>query len=391
MLSKRLSSFLYHTSKKIHSFNRSFATKTESKVIQNWRREYTDGPLTPLQIEQFWRDGFTIKHNVFSRDALQPTIKSLEFLVDQLAEKLHSSGRIKDKCKNASFYERLSLLEKQFPGACVLIHKQGVLPDAISSIWSNETLLDIAQQIVGPNIGGHPVWNIRTKVPRTEQVTVPWHQDSAYLQPSSWDVLQLTAWIPLIDANLENGCMQIARGGHRSGKVAQHKCCVGNTWYVELDEKNMMSELDVDMNKDIVTCEVPMGSVLFLNNLVPHRSLENYSENIRWSLDLRWQDPAKDNGFYGLKPNIPLRMQGQPNYTPDWTKWANTSRTELQKAAATTSVKEVDQKFATNYHSQQSQADFDTTISGPWMKQWEIVHHNKHTRAMDSQNIITKA
>ena len=23
--------------------------------------------------------------------------------------------------------------------------------------------------------------------------------------------------------------------------------------------------------------------------------------------------------------------------------------------------------------------EFDTTIVGPWMGQWEIVHHNKHT------------
>lgn len=23
--------------------------------------------------------------------------------------------------------------------------------------------------------------------------------------------------------------------------------------------------------------------------------------------------------------------------------------------------------------------EFDTTIIGPWMGQWEIVHHNKHT------------
>jgi hypothetical protein len=30
-----------------------------------------------------------------------------------------------------------------------------------------------------------------------------------------------------------------------------------------------------------------MGHVLFLNNLVPHRSLSNISKDTRWSLDLR--------------------------------------------------------------------------------------------------------
>ena len=26
--------------------------------------------------------------------------------------------------------------------------------------------------------------------------------------------------------------------------------------------------------------------------------------------------------------------------------------------------------------------EFDTTLHGPWMKRWEIVHHNRHTASM---------
>ena len=63
----------------------------------------------------------------------------------------------------------------------------------------------------------------------------------------------------------------MASGGHRKGKTATHTCCAGGTWYVELDEENMVKELDVDMDKDIVTCEIPYGGVLFLQNCVPHR------------------------------------------------------------------------------------------------------------------------
>ncbi len=29
-------------------------------------------------------------------------------------------------------------------------------------------------------------------------------------------------------------------------------------------------------------------------------------------------------------------------------------------------------------------AEFDTTITGPWMRQWEIVHVNQHTRKLDA-------
>ena len=45
------------------------------------------------------------------------------------------------------------------------------------SLWSNERLLNVAEQLLGTNdIAGHPVWNLRTKTPQNEATTVPWHQ-----------------------------------------------------------------------------------------------------------------------------------------------------------------------------------------------------------------------
>ncbi len=88
-------------------------------------------------------------------------------------------GKIKDLHENDGFYQRLTAIDAQFPGTCVLLHKRGVLPPEIASLWSSETLLSIAKQLLGPDIAGHPVWNLRTKVPNQEQVTVPWHQDTA--------------------------------------------------------------------------------------------------------------------------------------------------------------------------------------------------------------------
>ena len=38
-----------------------------------------------------------------------------------------------------------------------------------------------------------------------------------------------------------------------------------------MDEEDAAKQLDVDMEKDVVTCEMPFGSVLFLNNIIPHR------------------------------------------------------------------------------------------------------------------------
>ena len=37
-------------------------------------------------------------------------------------------------------------------------------PQAFQDLWTNERLLNVVEQFIGPDIAGHPVWNLRTKV-----------------------------------------------------------------------------------------------------------------------------------------------------------------------------------------------------------------------------------
>lgn len=54
---------------------------------------------------------------------------------------------------------------------------------AIKDVWTNPKLLNIAEQVLGSrDIGGNPVWNLRTKTPQNEAVTVPWHQGGSSSQ-----------------------------------------------------------------------------------------------------------------------------------------------------------------------------------------------------------------
>ena len=47
---------------------------------------------------------------------------------------------------------------------------------AYKHAWANERLLNVVEQLIGPDIAGNPVWNLRTKTPQNEATTVPWHQ-----------------------------------------------------------------------------------------------------------------------------------------------------------------------------------------------------------------------
>ncbi len=85
---------------------------------------------------------------------MQPAIDAVEECVEILASKLYNGGKIQDKCEHAGFYERLTLIERQFPGAAVMLHKMGYLPEGFRQLWSNERLLNVVEQLVGPDIAG---------------------------------------------------------------------------------------------------------------------------------------------------------------------------------------------------------------------------------------------
>ena len=359
--------------------------------VASWTRPHTPGPLTAEQLASFFAEGYVIVRNLVPASAIAGAQAAVEGLVDGTASRLLAGGKIADGAPGADFPSRLVKLEEQFPGASVLMHKHGVLPAGIASLWSCDALASAAAQVLGPDadVDGHPVWNLRCKVPNCDQSTVPWHQDCAYLDPSARGTLQLTAWVPLVPATVGNGCMQVVRYSHRSGAEAAHECCVGGSWYIQISDGEL-GKLGAGDAADVVTCEVAPGDVLFLNNLVAHRSLPNTSDGVRWSLDLRWQRAGEPDGFYGIKPTIPLLRPRTPGFAPDWAAWAAGSH---QHAALDTvkTAPAVVKAVAEETAPAAGDADpFDTVIGGPWMLRWPITHHNRHSRRFQADQASGK-
>lgn len=330
-------------------------------------KEKKPGQLSEKQLKQYFDEGYTVVEDFFTPGELQPCRDSISQMVDNLADKLHQAGKITEKFEEYGLFQRLTKLEEAYPGSNILLFKSQKMPKSFQNLWCNERLLNIMEQILGPEVAGHPVWNLRTKTPNSRAVDIPWHQDSAYFSNESYDHMIATAWIPFLDATEENGCMQVARNGHRKGKVATHQCCAGPTWYVMLEEEEMKKTLDVDIEKDILTLPIKYGGFLLFNNITPHRSLMNYSNEIRWSVDLRWQSPKHHWGFYDIGEGVLFRSAEKEIKEPDWEKFFSVDRKEI---------------WQKKYFAQKDEMDpFDTTITGPWIGRWEVVNHNKHTDA----------
>ena len=305
-------------------------------------------PLTDTELQQLQEDGFLIVRDFFRPEQLAPVIEWVERLVDELANRLYDAGKVRNRYEGDGFDTRLTNLEREFPGAAVLLHTGGVLGQPLADLWGSKELLDVIQQILGPEVAGHPVWNIRSKTPNNPLLTVPWHQDTAYLAAGTERTLQPTAWIPLVDATGINGTLQVIRGGHASGKVFRHRPEQlrghADSWYLVIDRADLPPG-------EVVTCEMAKGSMLLINQLIPHRSTENLADIIRWSVDLRWQRPGQQSGFEGIKDCILMRTAADARYRIDWSSWANQNR-------------------ITDAMDQPRHGQFDTTVTGPWLKRW---------------------
>jgi hypothetical protein len=303
--------------------------------------------LTSHQLAQFDRDGFLLVRDLFTPAELRPAMAEIAGKVERLARALHAAGRLDDLHADEGFYQRLTSIERDCPGAATVLHTNGVLEPALAALWSHPRLLDIMEQLLGPEVAGHPVWNLRCKTPLNPLATVPWHQDTAYLAPGSEATFQATAWIPFLDAGSREGTLQFIRGGHRHG-VRTHRLerdgGASRSWYLEIPGEHLPPG-------EVVTAEVPFGSVLLLNQLTPHRSTENLSERIRWSIDLRWQRPDEPTGMDVIAPPVVMRS-ARPGHVIDWSQYLNVGRNRNLDGFNVSDPAHVHE------------------LSGPWTKRW---------------------
>lgn len=249
--------------------------------------------LNQQELNQFHELGYVVKPAVFSPAAMQPIKEAIDQMVDTKARQLQQEGLLTDICADAPFETRLAEIQAVDQAAAQAIVQHiwgkgggGYSGPAMLAMLRHEPLLGCITSLIGPDIVGSSVYRIRPKMPLWERGEVPWHQDSGYFLPHCDTHLIVTCWVPLVDATLENGCLWVLPQSHQHGIITHHRG--GHGGYLEI--------IDPDLPA-IEPLPVPMsaGSVLFMTNLTPHASFENQTNQVRWSLDLRYQSSRAPN------------------------------------------------------------------------------------------------
>lgn len=135
--------------------------------------------------------------------------------------------------------------------------------------WQHASLIQSMVIFKSPKIGGE----------------VPWHQDATYLSSSPQKVLGI--WIALEDATIENGCLWMAPGQHRSPLREIYTIDA----HTKTGMKHPLNSMPWPKEDQEVPLEVKSGSVVLFHDHMPHRSNMNRSERSRKALTFHCYDP----------------------------------------------------------------------------------------------------
>jgi ectoine hydroxylase-related dioxygenase (phytanoyl-CoA dioxygenase family) len=218
--------------------------------------------LTPEQIEFYHREGYLTLPAITSPEE----VAGLRDIYDRLfATKAgHAEGNHLDLTSTDDDSDAPQNLPQ-------ILNPSKYAPELINTQFRANAEA-IASQLLGSAAifrGDHAI----RKPPNTGAET-PWHQDEAYWEPDM-EYHDLSIWIPLQEATLENGCMAFEPGSHNEGVVPHHP--IGN------DPRVVGLEAD-DVEKHAaksVPCPIPAGGATIHHCRTLHYAGPNRSSGPR--------------------------------------------------------------------------------------------------------------
>lgn len=238
--------------------------------------------LAPEELAIFKENGYLVIKNILTADGLEQMRK--ECMIAWNAEK-------------QAFDPNKSWLQNSL---LVNIHHQA---PAVRDYYFEGPLVDIASQIIGPNIKG-----------ATSQLTFKmagntkpfgWHQDNGYGELEPYNTL--TTLTALDDTDQGNGCLWLIPGSHAGGQIRVNQT---------EEEKQKKSEIIVEADDSLaVPMEMRAGDALIFNCWMLHKSDGNLSKDRdRRILFLRYADADAVEVYNNRRPRLGRLVKGETRF-----------------------------------------------------------------------------
>ena len=280
--------------------------------------------LSEAQLRQFDQEGYLVVRGLLGDAELQPILEEYERVLGEIVDDLVADGSLDDPYASLPFAHRFLRVVAE-TGRTFAQHFDPALPQsgvtsttpmwmgpAVFGLLTSTRLLDAVESVIGPEITANPVQHVRIKPPEslvskgsdadTARVrATSWHQDNGVVTEDADDSEILTVWIPLTAATEAHGCLTVVPGSHR-GSILTH--CPGGDSGLEIPESVLPRD-------GAVPQPMEPGDVLLLHRRTAHASLPNVSEDIRWSLDLRFNPTGQATGR-SVHPEFVARSRSRP-------------------------------------------------------------------------------
>ncbi len=242
----------------------------------------TTGALTHEELACLDRNGYVVRENAFTPTEVADIIDACEDLVARL---IHDRQLRRYKAGSYVFapdFERNTMIK--WEGDTDIVH--GIEPfahlDPVLKAWALDArFTEPMQAFVSDASPSLFTEKLNLKRPGHGGVN-PMHQDYPYwLDSADAPARVATAMLFLDDATLENGCLQVAPGSHRSGQW-RHRTDTDAFGSNEIDEK---------MYADVVMQPLPLkaGSMVMFGSFLVHASESNRSALQRRALLFSYQ------------------------------------------------------------------------------------------------------
>lgn len=283
--------------------------------------------LSVDQLTSFEENGFMAIESLIDPDDLSEIEDEYSALLDDLADRLFAKGAIPDRFADLAFGERYSRIIAGYPelhcffNISLPLLNGTIDPEtfhmhsgpAIFNLMRHPAILDVVEMIVGPEISSSPVQQMRMKPP--EQIlhgdlkdhsnvgATTWHQDIVALLPEADETRQLTVWLAVTEATVENGCLVSVPGSHQEGPKV-HCSSLAIASEPQVPDKVMAG-------REAVPLPVKKGGAVLFHKMNVHRALPNLSDDLRWSVDLRYHPTGQATGRPAF-PGFVARSRAHP-------------------------------------------------------------------------------
>jgi ectoine hydroxylase-related dioxygenase (phytanoyl-CoA dioxygenase family) len=260
--------------------------------------------LNDEQLTFFRNQGYLVATDVVPPAVIDDIRAEIDAVIDAKARQLLAADKITELHEGLGFLYRATAIAAECAEITHPVHSGTHAGPAMFRLLACPQILDVMEQLLGPEVIASSVYRLRPKLPDRPEGNVPWHQDSGYFGACGDDHLIVTCWVPLMNATVEAGCMEVVPQSHRHGIVRHYRADVAAP-PLAVHPDHLPAGEPVPVPADI-------GDIVLLTNLTCHRSTPNTSGQIRWAADLRYNAPAAGN-YYPSEAEFLARSAASPD------------------------------------------------------------------------------